>query len=288
MHEEKAQALGLSRLEPLANFVTPRAVLFRRILGFKDETVSQREKRHAQRHAVGEQFPLKVVLNVQGRDEDATLNQTRDGRGRNWTVQVVNLSSSGARLRVPSALYVQRGDTCTLTLIIGNFVIVQRGTVAHFRTQNTHAMLGMAFGPAAPEMQKSYLQLLEPLSLGESLRPVPAKRVAQDTPGQHKEQYHGSEDSLLTIWRVGAGGPVNAFEYRMRQCYARGAAAFADLQVFVLEDKPRQNYASTTLQPSPSHAREIQTLFRWIVPNLSSAVPEDAREFLARFAQSGR
>lgn len=263
-------------------------MLFRRILGFKDETVQQREKRHAQRHTVGEQFPLKAVFNAQGRDEDAALNATRDGRGRNWGVRVVNLSSSGARILVPSSLYVQRGDACTLTLIIENFVIVQRGTIAHYRTQGDHAMLGMAFSAAEPATQKSYLQLLEPIALGESLRPVPAKRVTQDTPGQHKEQFHGSEDSLLTLWRIGEGGPVNAFEYRMRQCYARGAAAFPDLQVFVLEEKTRQSYPAITLQLSASHAREIRMLFRWIVPNLSPAIPDDAREFLARFAQSAR
>ena len=78
----------------------------------------------------------------------------------------------------------------------------------------------------APE-RIGYLHLKDVMDLvapEKFTRPVPAKRVAQDTPGQHKEQYHGSEDSLLTIWRVGANGPVNAFEYRMRQCYARGAA----------------------------------------------------------------
>lgn len=264
-------------------------LLFRRILGFKEETLQQREKRHAQRHAVGADFPLKASLNVVNRDDYDGLNTSRDGRGRNWGVTVLNLSSSGARLRLGSALYVQRGDTCKLTLTIGSFVIVQRGTIAHYRSQSDEVQIGVAFEPAPEPMQKAYLQLLEPISLGASLHPVAARRVKQDTPGQHKEQYHGSADSMLTVWRVGAGGAVNAFEYRLRDCYARAAAAFPDLQVYVLEEETRQTgYPATTLQPSPTHAREIQTLFNWTVHNLTDAVPADVQAFLRRFSRDSR
>jgi hypothetical protein len=261
-------------------------LLFRRILGFKDESLQQREKRHAHRYAVGPDFPLKAVLNVVNRDDYDGLNASRDGRGRNWGVHVVNLSSTGARLRLGSALYVQRGDSCKLTLTIGNFVIVQRGTIAHYRSQGDEVQVGVAFEPAPEAMQKAYLQLLEPIALGGSLRPVAARRVKQDTPGQHKEQYHGSADSMLTVWRVSEGGPVNAFEYRLRDYYARAAAAFPDLQVYVLEEETRQTgYAATTLQPSPAHTREVQTLFNWTVLNLTDAVPADVQTFLRRFAR---
>lgn len=262
-------------------------LLFRRILGFKEETIQQRENRRAQRYAVSPSFPLKVVLNTLGRDEDAQLNKTKDGRGRNWGAQAVNLSSTGASILVSPSLLVHRGDTCTLTLTIENFVIVQRGLVAHYRGQRDYATIGIAFEAPEPGMQRAYLQLLEPLAIGESLKPVPAKQVRQDTPGQHKEQYCGEGDAQLTVWRATPESAPHAFEFRMHQCYARGSSHSSELAVYTLEDSPPSvhGYDAPALKRSPGHTREIQTLFRWTVPHLASAVPADVREFLAQFAQ---
>lgn len=266
---------------------TVRVLLFRRILGFKGETVQQREKRHAQRYPVGEHFPLKAVLNTLGRDEDAQLNQTKDGRGRNWGAHAVNLSSNGASVCVSPSLLVHRGDACTLTLTIDNFVIVQRGVVAHYRATRDHATIGIAYESPEPSMQRAYLQLLEPLAIGDSMKTVPAKQVRQDTPGQFKEQYRGDSDSQLTVWRASEGAAPHAFEFRMHQCYARGSAHSQELAVYELEDAPpsKRGYDAPALKRSAAHTREIQTLFRWTLPNLSPAVPADVRQFLAGFAR---
>ncbi len=261
-------------------------LLFRRILGFTQETIREKEQRHAQRHTVSVDFPLKVVLNAHGRDDDDQKTVSRDGRGRNWGAQAVNLSANGASLRVPLALALKRGDQCNVTLSIEGHVFVLRGTVAHYRACRDYAAVGLAVETPDLAMRRGYLQLLETLAIGESLRPVAPRHVRQDSNSQHKEQYQGDAAALLTVWRTRAGGELQAFEFQLGGFFARGSAGNGALQVFALEDSsaPRSNYAPVTLKPSPTHAREIQSLFRWVRPHLTTAIPADVRSFLAGFA----
>lgn len=261
-----------------------RVLLFRRILSFKPETVAAQEHRRSQRYAVGEDFALKAVLVTAGRDADGEPLKPSDGRGRPWGCQVVNLSSTGLNVRVSASLYAARGDACTVTLKLERYEIELPGELAHFRAGREIATCGVALRFDEFTQQKAYLQMLEAVSIGASLKPVPAAKVLQDSPGFRKFQFAGQGDELLSVWQADGYPVPSAFEFRFHDHYVRGAPG-EPLKVYGREDGGEGpiGYSMPALNLSAIHAAEVRRLFGWIVPNLSAEVPAQVRGLLAEF-----
>ncbi len=259
-------------------------LLFRRILSFKPETVAEQENRRSRRYPVGEGFALKGSLATAGRDPDGQPLRTADGRGRPWGCRIVDMSSTGVSARVASALSAGRGDACTLSLRLEKYELEIPGEIAHFRVGRDFATCGVALRFDEFMQQKAYLQMLEAVSIGASLKPVPAAKVLQDSPGFRKVQYAGQGDELLSVWQPDGHPAPSAFEFRFHDHYVRGALG-EPLKVYGRDDTGDGpiGYSMPALNLSAIHAAEVRRLFGWIVPNLSTGIPEAVRSLLEQF-----
>ncbi len=243
---------------------------FKRILRFKKETIAQQEQRHAQRYPLNADSPLQCVLQLGHRH--------RSG-------QVINLSGTGVSLRTAKDLEATRDQACRLTFSLGKYQLAVDATVAHSRAADRHLTLGLALKFAGFEIQKSYLQLLEPIAIGTTLAPASAGLLRETEPGIITDRYYSPGDAQLTIWRNFAGQSVHGFEFRMRDYFVRSHGAPPNLEIYTCEESQpgRQGYAGPALRKAGDKTAEIRQLFRWVVPHLSKTVPDDARSFLGQF-----
>jgi len=250
--------------------------LFKRILSFK-ETLVQGDQRKATRYPVGPDFPLKTMLNLFGRDAAGNLLESSDGTGRDWSGRMLNLSATGASMRLPNSAIAMRGEFCRLKFSIGDSILEIPANVAHFKVHSTHATCGVELRFPDQETHAAYLQLLQPVAVGSSLAAVDSKKVKQDTPGFHKEEFKG-DSSHLTIWRAGsASGTLQGFDFRMANYGVRWTDGMEELDTYGVvqgSDNP--------VEITPAQQVEVRWLFCLAVPNLSKAVPPDVREFFGR------
>lgn len=250
--------------------------LFKRILSFK-ETANSGEQRKSTRYPVGPDFPLKTVVNLFGRDGAGKLLKSSDGTGRDWAGRMLNLSATGASMRLPNSAIAMRGEFCRLKFSIGDSVLEIPANVAHFKVHNTHAIVGLTLNFPDQETQAAYRQLLQPVSVGSSLAPVDPKKVKQDTPGFHKEELKG-DNAHLVIYRVGAAnGQMQGFDFRMASYGVRWSDGMSELDTYGTvagSDDP--------IEITEAQQVEVRWLFCLAVPNLSKSVPPDVREFFKR------
>ena len=100
------------------------------------------------------------------------------------------------------------------------------------------------------------------------------KTKKPDESGWLVERYASDRPSCLTIWRHPANGAVAAFAFQLKDSLVR--ATYGSRMEFLTGPDAQPATAAKAL--------EIQRLFNWVLPNLASAVPEDVREFLKRYA----
>lgn len=246
-------------------------LFFKRILNFDKEAVAQREQRHAVRHLVEPGTPLRAALRLGNHDK---------------AVRLLNLSTGGAGVQLPQPMDFKRGDTCRLRLELDGHALRLDGNVAHQLAETSQTKLGVEFKFANFEEQKGYLQLLEPVAIGASLKPGNPKLVRQKEAGLLTKQYHGSSDTLLTVWRHFAGQAVHSFEFRMHDYFVRSSTQPKVLEIYTCEDQEhvqKQGYGVPALKRASDQREEIRQLFHWIVPHISHTVPDDIREYLAQF-----
>lgn len=252
-------------------------LFFKRILNFTPDAIAQREKRRATRYPIGQAFPVKAVLNITGRDGEGFIIKANARSGQDWGGWMLNLSSTGASMQLHPAALTARGEACRFMLTFENNKLVIGGQVAHFRAYPNYSVCGISLDFPDTETQKAYLQLLEPVMIGASFKPVDSKRVKQDTPDLKKEQYRGDSDSQLTVWRAAEGNVIWGFDLRVGPYGVAGTSESPELEVTATagaKEGPKLNAGSQG---------EVRDLFHWIVPNLSKSVPADVRKFLARF-----
>lgn len=250
--------------------------LFRRLFNFEPAKVAQQEQRLNHRHTPGAAFPLHASLTLAGRTTPA---------------KVLNLSGSGLGLLIPRDTPAVVDQLATVTLTLAEHRLELPTVVAHVRPQEPalYCGLGLKF-PDFPR-QKAYLQLLQPIAIGQSLQPVPPERVVQNEPQFIKQVYRGESECVLTVWlQMTLGTPLHNFEFHLQNYFCRATLATGQLEAYQLKDAG--THAAKLTQPvhdsSGELSAEIRQLFRWIVPNLSAAVPDDVRASLQHFAATAR
>jgi len=195
-----------------------------------------------------------------------------------WGGVLINLSSSGARMQVPSSVHAQRGDVCQMKFDLEGYVLTVPGQIAHISERHDSFIYGLKLEVSNDENSQAYRQLIDLVALGAMLKPVKAAQPDEES-GYLVEQYIGEENCRLDVWREYAGRTIVAFDFKLRNYRVRGLSDRANLEYFMEVD------ASGTVQPAPaSQSPEIQRLFHWVVPNIPNAVPEDVRGFLQKFA----
>lgn len=248
-------------------------LLFRRIFNFeKAEVVELTDLRLNQRHAPGAAFPLQAWL-IDGAAE--------------LPAKVENLSGNGVGLAMASAApSLRESRTVRVRLSLADFQLTLSARIAQLRpsTRGQYCGLALHFGDFLE--QKAYLQLIQPVAIGQSLKAVPPERVPQNEPQFIKQVFRGEENSALTVWlEKSFGTPLHSFEFETHDYFCRADAKLGVLEAYVREatDSHKGKLSNPVFDTSGGLNDEIRQLFRWILPNLSREVPDDVRAFLQRF-----
>lgn len=242
--------------------------IFRRIFNFEKSKVEQLEKRLSQRHPIGAGFPLQGTLRHAGRD---------------YSAKVVDMSSNGLGLTLAAGVAPPAGHHVQFQLALEHHRLELEARIAHQQARDPGQYVGLSLVFPEFERQKSYLQLLQPVVIGQSLRPMPAEGIFQDDPRLLKQGYSGDADNQLTVWLDREQGlALHSFEFRMQNYFCRGGLATGRTEA------GEMGASGPVLETSGGLHEEILQLFRWVVMNLSAEVPDQVRDFLRRFAQQAR
>lgn len=247
-------------------------LIFRRLFNFEQEQVVRRDHRLNRRYTPGPSFPLRARLNLGGRECRGVIQ---------------NLSGNGVGLLIGREPTVTAGQSVRVRFELDQHHLDLPARLAHLWPQENDLYCGLGLGFADFPLQKAYLQLLQPVAIGQSLQPVPAQRVVQNEPQFIKQVYRDDSDSVLTVWLARTTGmPLHSFEFQLEDCFCRALAATGVLEAYTLEPDTEHKARLTHPVPDPTGGLqdEMRHLLRWIVPNLSPAVPDDVRALLLRFA----
>ena len=123
-------------------------LLFKRILDFKKTEGGFSDKRGAKRYPVGVKSALKAKLTLPSRDSDGGALPPETSSPMDWGGQLVNLSTSGASIRIHPAAIAKIGDACLLKIEIDNMIFELAASVAYFRITAQYVACGNADTPA--------------------------------------------------------------------------------------------------------------------------------------------
>ena len=246
--------------------------LFKRIFNFEPIAVAKMELRLNTRYTPGAGFPLKAGL---------VINETE------WPAQVLNISGNGLGLQVAPATPLVEGTLVKVHLRFGNHRQLLDAKLVQVRPERRSVYCGLSLKFADFLAQKTYLQLLQPSAIGQSLVPVADELVIQNEPRFTKKVFRGDDQSMLTVWfEKDSATPLHSFEFQMHDyfCHVDGKSGMLEAYQRAATDSHKGKLSNSVFDISGSLHAEIRQLFRWILPNLSAQVPDDIRAFLQRFA----
>jgi hypothetical protein len=254
---------------PLSNRFVP---VFDRIFNFDQAEVARMEQRLNSRYSPGAAFPLQAWLLTEGNETPA---------------RILNISGNGIGLLLEPDTLPAEDDAVRVRLRFGAHQQLVDGRVVHLRPEGAKAYCGIGFKFADFAARKTYLQLLQPITIGQSLRPVPPEQVVQDNPEFLKRFFRGDDNSQLTVWFDQAPDhAIRRFEFQMKDyfCQLDRSSGVLEVQVLSGANTRAGRSSNPVFDISGSLQAEIRQLFRWTLPNLSDAVPDDIRAFLQRYA----
>lgn len=230
------------------------------------------EQRGMPRYEINPRFRLKASLSF------VASRNTRSPRGNSnpvwhWKCRLLDCSEQGVRIQMDPAFKVRARDLCDLRLKVEDFELTIPCHIANVRESPDGFVFGLKIDPADESTWNAYWQLLEVVALGSSLR-LHRRSTRPDESGYLVEHYANNRPARLSIWRHPTSRAVQAFEFLLKHYLVRAAAGH-----------PVEYLIGPAARPATtSKALEIQRLFQWVVPNLSSAVPDDVRDFLKHYA----
>jgi len=264
---------------------------FKHILDFKRAALARlRDKRKAARYAVAHTFPAKANISLAETDilGRRSPEDLAPGKRRTWGGALLDISKTGVSLQMPPAAVTLRGERTTLALAIDGQELRLPCTVAHFRSQAGTGYCGLALKFEDDEQRKSYLQLLEAVSLSATLVPLKKKVPSRHPLGFKAQQFKSVGKLVLTTWRDG-DDQLDSFELMLDGHCLRGELKHPTLAIFAKKGGDRVKTAwadpSYGLSRGPENP-EVRKLYRWISLNLPKTVPSDARELMRLFANA--
>lgn len=249
-------------------------LIFRKIFNFQKEKVEQQlEQRLNHRYIPGASFPLQAQLSL---------------AAYAWKpAKVQNISGNGIGLLIGQQAKAPTPQAARVQLLLDGHKLEFNARLTQVRPHPDGIFCGLGLNFADFLTQKAYLQLLQPIAIGQSLQPVAKDRVIQNEPQFIKQIYRGEADSVLTVWlEMTMGTPLHSFEFRMHDYFCRAKMATGVLEAYALESTGSHlaKLSNPVFDTAGGLHDEIRQLFRWIVPNLSDGVPDDVRAFLQKFA----
>ena len=246
-------------------------LFFSRIFKFEKAQVAQMETDHRlnTRYTPGSSFPLHAYLHL--------------ARYEWKPSKILNISGNGLSLLTAREAKATIGQDLKVQLVLGKYELVLDGRLAQtaLREKGRHCGIGLKFADFTE--QKAYLQLLQPIVIGQSLRAVPEEQIVQDEPQLIKQVYRGEGNSELTAWLEKIPGtPLHRFELQAHEYFCRADVNSRELEAGLRPAAvPAGNQPASG--PTAAQLEEIHRFFRWIPPNFSSAVTDDIRVFIQRF-----
>ncbi len=247
-------------------------LLFRRIFNFEKAKVVQSEQRLNQRYAPGAAFPLQATLILADQE---------------WPGKIANISGNGVGVLIDPVASPTDGQPARVRLSLDRHRIELEARIAHLKPDEKRLYCGLDLKFADFDLQKAYLQLLQPITIGQSLMAVPGDRIIQNEPQFIKQVYRGEEGSVLTVWLESKPGtPLHSFEFQMHDYFCKAKMKTGALEAYLLEtnDSHAAKLVNPVFDTTGGLHDEIRQLFRWIVPNLSKSIPDDVRAVLQGFA----
>ncbi|HET7535286.1 MAG TPA: PilZ domain-containing protein [Candidatus Didemnitutus sp.] len=257
-------------------------LFFKRILNFKPGALGKlSDKRKSPRYAVGPNFPLRAAITLSGGG-----NKANQSAGRDWAGRLANISRNGVNIELHPAALTSPGEKSTLKLALANVKLDVPCRVVHFRVYSNYATCGLELTLDGGKMEKAYLQLLEAIAIGASFAPATAAAFKRAPSGMVAEQFRSEDKAQLFAWRDANSKKIDSFEMVMGEYCVRGDAKSPQLEAYARKSPPSGKTAlsDSTYSLSPSVSEEVVQLFRWVIPNVSKAVPSDLRMFIHRFA----
>ena len=236
-------------------------LLFSRILNIKKSQARQMERRLERRYPPGRLFPLFATIDVAGEPRAA---------------KVLDLSAHGAGLQVSGPAYAA-GLAAQLHLQLDETWMEFPCRIAHVKVLPKGCRLGLAAQFKDFATQKAYLQLLQPVALGSSMRPIAPEEIRQDEPEMLKAVFTGLPGSELSVWRQGN---------HLDEYVIRGDSTVGVLQISPRKQMPRLSAVAKSAAPKklPTAVHdEVRLLYNWTMFNLPKEVPGDIRSFLQGF-----
>ena len=244
---------------------------FSHILDFDESKLQEVERRRALRHVPSRLFPLQATIDVDG--------ETRLAR-------IVDLSPGGAGLQVAGPAY-QRDLEAKLHLMIDDVWLEIRCRIAHVRVMAAGSRVGLMALFDDSAQKKAFLQLLQPVAIGSSFRPVATEDIRQPEPGLHKLVFSGRPGAELNVWcQRDSSGPPQTFLWQLDDFLVQGKLGGDELQIHSRKYMmvPTRKKPGPTYRKLPPKVREdIRRLFHWTMLNLSKDIPVDIRVFLQEF-----
>lgn len=249
-------------------------LFFKRIFDFRKEEVQQLEQRLNKRHVPGKAFPVSVRLHL---------------IERVWPARIRNISAGGFAVEISGEAPDPAGLAVNTTISIEGFELALRVAVTHSHREGRDWICGLSLGQVEFNDRKAFLQLLQPIAIGTTMRPVPPERVQQHEPQFVKQVYTGESGAVLSVWlEKKFGTPLYSFEFSMSDYFVKGDARNRVLDVFLretLEDSHKGKMTNPVFDTSGGRNDDIRQLFRWVVYNLPEDLPSDIREFLREIAK---
>jgi hypothetical protein len=230
------------------------------------------EQRLNTRYTPSASFPLQAWILTEGNETPAKIR---------------NISGNGIGLSLEPDALPAEGDAVKVRLRFGAHQQLVDGRVIQLKPEADKAYCGVELRFAALLARKTYLQLLQPIAIGQSLQPVPAEQVIQNEPAFSKRTFRGDDDSQLTVWYDRSASPkIQRFEFRTIEyfCQLDRASGVLEIQSHIDGSARAGKSSNPVFDISGNLQDEVRQLFRWTLPNLSPAVPDDIRAFLQRYA----
>lgn len=234
------------------------------------------DRRGPPRYNVYPQFPVRVQLNLVGRDPAGKVGRAKKGDALKWPARLINLSISGARLQLPLAVKAKREDPCRLEFDVQGYLLSLAGRITYQESNQETQEYGIALDTPDLVTLRMYEQLVFMVAFGAALQLT--EPLHDDDIGYLFERYDGVRSSHLKVWRSMDSQEVAAFEFALMDCMVRGQSGHPGVQCFKGTD------ASTAQVATSAQEVEIRRLYQWVVLNLAPAIPEDVQEFLLSHA----
>lgn len=244
---------------------------FKRILDFDEKTVAREEQRLSQRFTISPLAPVATRLQISGIE---------------YPVSLRDLSSLGAGVFVDSAIDLHQGLNCQISLQAESTDFALNAKVARIVSTNSGSLAGLDLTDNEYDVRRSLVQLLEPISMGATLKQVDPEAVSQTESGLVALRYYSSQSSTLTVWRKTSDDSISGFEMRVQDYFIRSTSTAPEIKVYIDENNaanPGGSFGSLTLCQNNEEIQELRRLFNWITLHLSEQIPDDLSEFLQKY-----